>query len=89
MIADVPIAIRIPNETEMNERQLVLSAADVATKTCPCCHASLEIISGHWLLRDCALCAWCRRWFALPRQEDAECCDFTITILPTKKELPS
>lgn len=51
------------------QRQVVLSAADLAERKCPRCGAHLEVISGHWLLRDCALCAWCRSWFALPEQD--------------------
>jgi hypothetical protein len=47
-------------------KQIVLTAHELAAKRCPACGASIEVISGHWLLRDCALCAWCRRWFALP-----------------------
>lgn len=54
---------------EKLEKQVILSADQWLSKECPCCGASLEIIEGHWLLRDCALCAWCRRWFARPSEE--------------------
>lgn len=47
-------------------QQAVMTQIDYELKRCPVCGASIEIIEGHWLLRDCALCAWCRRWFALP-----------------------
>jgi hypothetical protein len=51
------------------DKQVILTADQWLSKQCPCCEASLEIIEGHWLLRDCALCAWCRRWFARPSDE--------------------
>ena len=54
----------------MADKQIVLSQKDFDEKTCPACGCSIEIIEGHWILRDCALCAWCRRWFALPAQRE-------------------
>ena len=50
----------------MPDKQIVLTEYEYREKRCPACGASIDIIEGHWLLRDCALCAWCRRWFALP-----------------------
>jgi len=64
------------------EKQVTLTAFEYKAKKCPACGASLEIIEGHWLLRDCALCAWCRRWFALPAQktEAAEILKRTVIV---------
>jgi hypothetical protein len=53
-------------------RQYRLTPDEWKSKTCPECKCTLEIIEGHWLLRDCALCGWCRRWFARPSNELAE-----------------
>jgi hypothetical protein len=50
-------------------RQFRLTLEQWKSKICPECKCTLEIIEGHWLLRDCALCAWCRRWFARPSHE--------------------
>jgi hypothetical protein len=58
------LAVEIPT------RQLTLTEFEYHAKKCPACGATLEIIEGHWVLRDCALCAWCRRWFALPRAKE-------------------
>jgi hypothetical protein len=71
-------------------RQITLTAAELAQKICPCCGASLEIISGHWLLRDCALCAWCRRWYALPNDDPGSEITFskTIEVLPSSDRKP-
>jgi hypothetical protein len=50
-------------------RQLTLTLEQWNSKKCPECGADLEKIEGHWLLRDCALCGWCRRWFGRPADE--------------------
>jgi hypothetical protein len=66
------------------QKQIVLTAHELEAKRCPACGASIEIISGHWLLRDCALCAWCRRWFALPEQKEqaAQVLKETLSMMP-------
>jgi hypothetical protein len=51
---------------EKQTRQFRLSLEQWTSGKCPECSADLEKIEGHWLLRDCALCGWCRRWFARP-----------------------
>jgi hypothetical protein len=66
------------------DRQIVLTEAEWREKHCPACGATLEIIEGHWLLRDCALCAWCRRWYGRPEMpgENSSVQGFNVTVEP-------
>jgi hypothetical protein len=60
-----------PSKMEREPKQVRITKTEYKLRKCPFCGADLEIIEGHWLLRDCALCAWCRRWFALPEGDNS------------------
>jgi hypothetical protein len=66
---------------EKQTRQLTLTLEQWNIGKCPECGADLERIEGHWLLRDCALCGWCRRWFGRPADDTGTSTYYTSKIV--------